>query len=105
MEIIEVHQLLETMPDKIYEAECEYVKARAVYQYLDDMKKHVLSAVKEVMTGSNPERESQAYASKRYAEHLDGIREACIMSGMCAAKLHQYENRFESARSIKGLIK
>ena len=105
MEIIKVHQLLETMPDKIYEAECEYVKARAEYQYMDDMKKHILSAIKEKMDGSNPERESKAYASDGYATHLKGLRESSVISGMCAAKLHQYENRFESARSIKGLIK
>lgn len=100
MEIIEVRKQLEDLPDMIYEAEVVYVNARALYEYLDDMKKHVLSTIKEKLQGSNPERESKAYASEVYANHLKGIMGASVKAGASAAKLHKLQNQFDSARSL-----
>lgn len=100
MEIIEVRKHIVDLPDLIYEAEVVYINKRALYEYLDDMKKHVLCSLKEGFEGSNPERESKAYASKEYKNHLIAIMEASIQAGVACAEWSKLKNKFDGARSL-----
>lgn len=104
MEITEVRRRLEELPDVIYDKEVDMVKAKSLNSYLNDMKKVVLSRLKQNYTGSNPERESQALASDDYEIHVKAMYEADRKAGQKTAEYNLAVNQYEAARSLKALL-
>lgn len=100
MDIQQVRENLELLPDAIYTAEVEYVKAKARLDYMQDMKKHLLAAYMEQEEGSNPERERKALSSTKYRIHLEGIMEASVIAGQKGAEHNKLKNQFDAARSL-----
>lgn len=100
MDIQQVRENLELLPDAIYTAEVEFVKAKGQLDFMQEMKKHLLATLKTQETGSNADRETKAMASQEYYNHLKGLKEAVVIAGVLAAEHNKLKNQFEAARSL-----
>ena len=100
MDILNIRDNIENLPDVIYQMEKEYLEAKAQLVYMNDLTKHLLAKWKGEYSGSNAERERLAMAKKEYRIHLEGILAQERLTADLAAKFHLEERRFEAMRSL-----
>lgn len=66
MDIIEIRNNLENLPDIIYQKELEMGEAKAQLNHMKDLTKHILAKEKIKVSGSNAFKEESAYSSDSY---------------------------------------
>ena len=100
MELNEVRDKLEELPEIIYEKDIAAIGMEKTARLLDDQKKILLNRLKLKFTGSNAEREMHAYADEEYNIHVVGINEAWAKAQTLKAEVKRYERFFEAMRSL-----
>ena len=100
MDITEIRNNIELLPDVIYALEESYLKEKAQMDYMKDLTKHFLAKWKSEYLGTTAEKERLAMAKPEYKVHIEGIKEQAIVVSSKAAKFHCEERRFECYRSL-----
>jgi len=100
MEIQDVRNNLETLPDEIEKAEFAFLEQRAILEFMEDMKKNSIALEKLKHEGTNVEKETKAHASAGYKIYFEGIQAQSIKVAELAAKFHGLQNKFEGMRSL-----
>jgi len=100
MEIQQIRNELENLPDLIWSAEWDYREAKAEENHMQDLKKVVLSHLKTKFYGTNADKETLAISSPKYQLHLDGLKESALDTGRKEARFHNLQNKFEAMRSL-----
>jgi hypothetical protein len=100
MEINKIRNELLNLPDLIEEVELEFLEAKYLYDYMSELKKHLLAKLKINKDGSNANKETEALASDEYRVHIDGMRDQGSILAKAAARFHSLERKFDSMRSL-----
>lgn len=100
MDISEIRNNIELLPDLIYTLEESYLKEKAQLDFMKDLTKHLLAKWKSSYLGTAAEKERLAMAKPEYKIHIEGIKEQAIVVANEAAKFHCEERRFEAFRSL-----
>jgi hypothetical protein len=100
MDIQEIRNNIELLPDAIHSLEKFYLEEKAQLEYMNDLTKHLLAKWKGRFLGSNAEKDRLAMALPEYETHLSGICEQTKIVADKAAAFHLEERRFEAMRSL-----
>ena len=101
MEIEEIRENIEKLPQLIEDAEFRFLKNKAELEYMQDLKKNILAIQKQkANTKTRSEAEDYAFASEEYVIHVKGIFEKAVEVAKYSAKFHLLQNTFEAMRSL-----
>ena len=100
MDIQQVRDNLESLPEEIEVSEKEYLEARAQLNYMKDLSKRVLAKLMAEHSGSVAEKERLALSSVQYGIHLQGVKSQEVLVAEKASRFHKLANLFEAMRSL-----
>ena len=100
MDITEIRNNIELLPDVIYALEESYLKEKAQMDYMKDLTKHFLAKWKSEYLGTAAEKERLAMAKPEYKVHIEGIKEQANVVAQKGSDFHREERRFEAMRSL-----
>ncbi len=100
MEIYDIERHMLTAVKKMSEVGKEYAKAKGESYQLQEMRKVVLARIMCEIEGSVASRETEARASERYEQHLEGTRQAIEEETRLRAEYQRYNAQYEAFRTL-----
>lgn len=106
MELVELERKFQEAVNMIEKKGREYADARALYNYLYELRKVVLADRMKVSSGKSvSEKEMLALCTAEYKTHLESIKEAEGSYLRSEAEYCRWKSQFEAARTLISLEK
>lgn len=101
MDIPEIRQQIELLPDLIYTKELKYNEEKAQLKHLENLTKPLLANLRRKSHATTVQgRDDDAYSSQEYQIHIEAINIKQQAAGSLEAELRKYERMFDAMRSL-----